>query len=121
MEIPNDLDWSLIAKYLAGEATPAETELVLRWAASDPAHASELEALRGGQRPKSDTRAQTPHFDVDAAWAKTQVARDQQAREQREGARAVRARKSRAPRLSVDVPRSRARSRIIATVALLAA
>src|ERR1700722_19956678 len=120
MEIPNDIDWSLIAKYLAGEASPAETELVLRWAASDPAHASELDALRGGQRlqPQPDTRAQTPHFDVDAAWAKTQVARGQQAREQ---ASAPRARKARAPRLSVDAPRSRTRSRVLATVALLAA
>src|SRR5579862_2371389 len=117
MEIPNDIDWSLIAKYLAGEASPAETELVLRWAASDPAHASELEALRGGQRQQPDTRAQTPHFDVDAAWAKSQVARDQRAREK---ARAPHARKSRAPRLSVEAPPRRA-SRIIATVGLLAA
>src|SRR5579872_5334733 len=118
MEIPNDIDWSLIAKYLAGEASPAETELVLRWAASDPAHASELDALRGGQRPKSDTRAQTPTFDVDAAWAKSQVARDQMAREK---ASVARARKARAPRLSVDAPRARTRSRLVATVALAAA
>jgi transmembrane sensor len=117
MEIPNDIDWSLIAKYLAGEASPAETELVLRWAASDPAHASELEALRGGQRPKSDPRAQTPHFDVDAAWAKTQVARDREARDK---ASAARARKARAPRLSVEAP-SRKTSRLIATVGVLAA
>lgn len=112
MEIPDDIDWSLIAKYLAGEASPAETELVLRWAASDPAHASELEALRGGQR-KPETRAQTPHFDVDAAWAKTQVAREQQAR-------AARPRKVRAPRLSVDAP-ARRRPRVIAAIGLLAA
>src|SRR5579862_6539062 len=117
MEIPNDIDWSLIAKYLAGETSPAETELVLRWAASDPAHASELEALRGGQRQQPDTRAQTPHFDVDAAWAKTQVAHDRQGRDR---ARSAHARKARAPRLSVDVPRRKGPP-IVATVALLAA
>jgi transmembrane sensor len=109
MEIPNDIDWSLIAKYLAGEASPAETELVLRWAASDPTHASELEALRGSRR-QPDTSAQTPQFDVDAAWAKTPVAR----------ARASRARRARVPRLSVETPR-RKRPRVVAALSLLAA
>ena len=109
MEIPNDIDWSLIAKYLAGETSPAETELVLQWAASDPTHASELEALRGGRR-QPDTSAQTPQFDVDAAWAKTPVAR----------ARAARARRARAPRLSVETP-PRKRPRVVAALSLLAA
>ena len=110
MEIPNDIDWSLIAKYLAGEADPAETELVLRWAASDPAHASELEALRGGRR-QPDTSAQKPQFDVDAAWAKTPVAR----------ARASRARRARVPRLHVEAPPRRRRPRIVAALSVLAA
>jgi len=109
MEIPNDIDWSLIAKYLAGETSPAETELVLRWAASDPAHASELEALRGGRR-QPDTSAQIPQFDVDAAWAKSPVAR----------ARAARTRKARVPRLSVETPNRRG-PRIMASLASLAA
>jgi transmembrane sensor len=113
MEIPNDIDWSLIAKYLAGEATPAETELVLRWAASDPAHASELEALRGGQR-RPDTRAQTPQFDVDAAWAKSPVARA------RARSSASRARKARVPRLSVESPRRSKGRRLVAVTSLLA-
>jgi transmembrane sensor len=111
MEIPNDIDWSLIAKYLAGEASPAETELVLRWAASDPTHASELEALRGGRR-QPDTSAQIPpQFDVDAAWAKTPVAR----------ARASRARRARVPRLSVETQPRRRGARVVAALSLLAA
>jgi transmembrane sensor len=119
MEIPNDIDWSLIAKYLAGAASPAETELVERWAASDPAHAAELEVLRGGQRrdterPDDPARAPgQPSFDVDAAWAKSPVARAREAR-----ARSARAAaRQRAPRLSVES--SRPRSRIVTALALL--
>jgi len=110
MEIPNDIDWSLIAKYLAGETSPAETELVLQWAASDPTHASELEALRGGRRQPDTSAQKPPQFDVDAAWAKTPVAR----------ARASRARRARVPRLGVESPR-RKHPRVVAALSLLAA
>jgi transmembrane sensor len=114
MEIPNDIDWSLIAKYLAGDASPAEVELVERWAASDPAHATELAALRGGQRhdTKRPENPPAPHFDVDAAWAKSPVARARAARARRSSGRA------RVPRLGVEA--KRARPRIIPAVALLA-
>jgi transmembrane sensor len=115
MEIPHEIDWSLIAKYLAGEASPAESELVERWAASDPAHASELEALRGGQR-QVDDRAQTPHFDIDAAWAKSPVARERAARARRSGSPRI----ARVPRLSVETTRSRA-STVLALVGIAAA
>jgi transmembrane sensor len=117
MEIPNDIDWSLIAKYLADDASPAEIELVERWAASDPAHASELEALRGGQRhdtkrPDDPPAQAAPHFDVDAAWAKSPVARAREARARRSSGRV------RAPRIGVEAPPSRPK-RIVSALALL--
>jgi transmembrane sensor len=131
MEIPNDIDWSLIAKYLAGEASPAETEVVERWAASDPAHASELEALRGGRRP--DTKrpedpapTRVPHFDVDAAFAKSPVGRARAERAERAAAEAraksAPARRSapRVPRLGVEAPSSAPPSRARRVVAALA-
>ncbi len=84
MEIPNDIDWALIAKYLAGDATSAEIERVEQWAAADPRHAAELDAIRNDAIRNDAVRERTadagaeplPQFDVEAAWAKSPVARE---------------------------------------------
>lgn len=42
----DDIDWVLVARYLAGECTPEQRAIVERWAASSPEHRLELEMLR---------------------------------------------------------------------------
>jgi ferric-dicitrate binding protein FerR (iron transport regulator) len=53
-----------LARYLSGEASPAETASVERWIAADPANAELLESLR-----TIWTRREPPEFDPDdAVW-----------------------------------------------------
>lgn len=54
----------LLARVVAGEASAEEAAMVERWAASDPAHRTVLEALRGGAAPGQGA------WEVDAAWRK---------------------------------------------------
>jgi transmembrane sensor len=42
----DDSQWSLLARYFAGECSPAERADVERWAAASPERAADLEALR---------------------------------------------------------------------------
>jgi transmembrane sensor len=46
MHREDDIDWVLVAKYLAGECTPDQRAIVERWAASSPEHRLELDMLR---------------------------------------------------------------------------
>lgn len=58
-----------ITAYLAGEADAKLRAAVERWAASDPAHARELGALRTAWDWAGETGA-VPGVDVEAAWGK---------------------------------------------------
>src|SRR5581483_544943 len=54
------IDWSELARYLAGECTPAEQERVQRWAAADAGRSAELDRLqrvweRAGEIPPAET------------------------------------------------------------------
>jgi transmembrane sensor len=42
----SEIDWQLLERYLAGEATPEERERVEAWLAEDPEHWTQLNALR---------------------------------------------------------------------------
>lgn len=64
MTRPRDLDPALLARYLSGESTPAESALVRAWA-TDPGHRAELDAL---QRAWSNSFPLERTIDVDAAW-----------------------------------------------------
>jgi len=70
MTRPRDLDPALIARYLSGESTPAESALVRAWAA-DPAHRSELDAL---QRAWNNSLPLERMIDVDGAWRNVSTA-----------------------------------------------
>ena len=62
--MPDQQDWQLIDRYLAGEATADETALVHARTKADPAWARALDLLRADFA----THRSTPR-DVDAAWA----------------------------------------------------
>ena len=64
MTRPRDLDPAILARYLSGESTPAESALVRAWAA-DPGHRAELDVL---QRAWSNSFPLERTIDVDAAW-----------------------------------------------------
>jgi transmembrane sensor len=53
----------LLARYLGGEATPAERDAVERWAGLDPQNAAELRRLAAVWSPKPEG-----NWDVDRAW-----------------------------------------------------
>jgi transmembrane sensor len=58
-------EWRVLADYVAGSATPAETERVRRWLAADPAHQAVLDSVEtvwAASAPRRDA------VDVDAAW-----------------------------------------------------
>lgn len=65
MELDDDTDWALLARYLAGECTAAERSALQRWLAEDPSRPGELAALRDAWE-----RAATlpPRSRVDAMW-----------------------------------------------------
>jgi transmembrane sensor len=43
---PDNLNWALLTRYLTGELSPAEAEVVERWFETDPEHRALLEELR---------------------------------------------------------------------------
>jgi transmembrane sensor len=59
--MPDQLDWQLLDRVLAGEATPAETEQVRAWIGESPERRAMVEAL---QRQS----ASTVRVNVDRAW-----------------------------------------------------
>lgn len=61
----------LLARWLAGQATPAERAEVEAWARAAPEHAAELERLRGLWAARSGGR-----WDVDRAWSQVQSRMD---------------------------------------------
>jgi transmembrane sensor len=63
------LDWSLLARVISGEATPAEQADVERWAASDGERAVMVARLR----EQWQAMARADVRDVDAAWARLQA------------------------------------------------
>jgi transmembrane sensor len=62
---PSD-DWEAVARYLAGEATPAEAEAVRNWLAADPARQQFVAALREAGEEQRGAAAEPPP-DVEAA------------------------------------------------------
>lgn len=62
----------LLARYLGGEATPAEREAVERWAGLDPQNAAELRRLAAVWSPKPDG-----NWDVDRAWNRVSARLDE--------------------------------------------
>lgn len=58
----------LLARYLSGEADPAERQALEAWAAADPANAAELEGMRAIWDLGAE--AFTPEVDVDKAWTR---------------------------------------------------
>ena len=65
-----ELDPELIARFLSGESTPAESALLRAWAA-DPVHRAEFDAL---QRAWSHSFPLERLIDVDAAWRNLSMA-----------------------------------------------
>lgn len=62
----DDTDWPRLARYLAGEVSPAERAELERWLAADPRHRALLEDAR---RRWDAAAVDRPSFDVDSAWA----------------------------------------------------
>jgi transmembrane sensor len=62
----DDIDWPKLARYLAGEASPAERAELKRWLAADPRHRALLDDAR---RRWEAAGADRPSFNVDSAWA----------------------------------------------------
>ena len=60
-DAPDELDWSLLARYVAGELSAAERKVVERWYEADPAYREALDQLRavwdatGGETSGWDT------------------------------------------------------------------
>lgn len=65
-----------LAAYVAGEADAALHTKVERWAASDPAHARELEAMRTAWEWTGQEEA-LPDVDVDTAWERVRLRTEQ--------------------------------------------
>lgn len=67
MLIKRKTDWNLLAKYVAGETDPKETESILSWAEKSPENRILLQEIKSDWRKMEiiDER-----FDVDNAWNK---------------------------------------------------
>lgn len=65
------IDSEALARYLAGASDAPERERVEAWAASDPDHAHELEALRRIWDDAAEAMP-LPELDVDAGWLKVE-------------------------------------------------
>jgi transmembrane sensor len=63
-----DFDAAMVARYLSGESTPAESALVDAWIASDPGKRAEFDEIR---RAWSASFPLERSIDVDKAWART--------------------------------------------------
>ena len=62
-----DFDAAMVARYLSGESTPAESALVDAWIASDPQKRAEFDEIR---RAWSASFPLERSIDVDKAWAR---------------------------------------------------
>jgi transmembrane sensor len=71
--MPEIMDSTLLARYLAGEASADERARVEAWIAADPAHGAEVERLRGvwGARRRGE-------WDLDRAWARVSTRLDRE-------------------------------------------
>src|SRR5438045_1665822 len=65
MHSDDDLDWTLLARYFAGDATQAERDAVAHWAAASPERGAELTAL---QRWWESAATLPSESRVDAMW-----------------------------------------------------
>jgi hypothetical protein len=61
----DDLDWRLLDRHLAGEASPDDQITLHRWLAGNPAREGELRVLSSVVRPPSDVG-----WDTGRAWAR---------------------------------------------------
>jgi ferric-dicitrate binding protein FerR (iron transport regulator) len=59
--MPDEFDWQLLDRFLAGDASPAEVDQVRAWMSASPERRAMVEALRRD----ADSRV---HVDVNAAW-----------------------------------------------------
>jgi transmembrane sensor len=75
-DTPGPIDWEALARYLAGESSPAEVEQVRAWLAAHPSDAALLESLDGhlDRLAAPDTTAPGP--DVEAALREVNARRD---------------------------------------------
>lgn len=62
-----DFDATIVARYLSGESTPAESALVEAWIASDPVKRAEFDEVRRGWAASFPLERS---IDVDSAWAR---------------------------------------------------
>jgi len=70
MHIEDERLYLLLDRYLAGEASAADTEAVREWLAEDDGHALLLEDLRLIRLVRGVAREPAPPSSVDVAWAK---------------------------------------------------
>jgi len=61
----DEIDWTLLARYFAGESSAAETAVVERWIGAEPSRREELATLR---RWWDDARALPSPGRIDAMW-----------------------------------------------------
>ena len=61
-----EIDWERLARYVSGEATPAERGEVERWAAANPEHRTLLDSLAG----RWNASRSPDTWDVDGAWSR---------------------------------------------------
>lgn len=74
MSDDNSIDWSLLERHLAGEASPADDLALTRWLDADPSHRELLEGLRAlWQR----SRTRPARYDSAAGWAELERAIDE--------------------------------------------
>jgi len=88
-------DWDRLARYLAGEASPAEAAEIERWLAADPARARLVTSLDEVLDPALVAPATA--VDVEAALARTRARLDGPAVRSIEAARSERAPRTRGP------------------------
>ncbi|MBX6330257.1 MAG: FecR domain-containing protein [Gemmatimonadaceae bacterium] len=63
----DDVDPAVLARYLSGEGTREDREVIQRWVGADLARRQRLETLRARW---SEAAAQRPRFDIDGMWAR---------------------------------------------------
>jgi len=66
--VSEPLDWRIIDRHLAGEASPADADALKRWLAEDPHHAELLAQLRASTHDDRPLGADA--WNVDAAWTR---------------------------------------------------
>ena len=63
--LTDDIDWTRLARYFAGECAPDETETIRRWIAADPEHERTAEELRAVWDAAGSTGTE---WDTPSAW-----------------------------------------------------